>query len=786
MSMKKVQATKGWTGVRKRPGGAQRRGRLSPAGVFLLAGYLISIAMCLGLFGSLKPIAYTGIGLTSILVLAGTVWRRRPSHLWPWALITGALVLLMGKGVLRHALQTLGDVSANRSLLPDALALPGYLLLTVGLIGFSRWSTWKDRRLGIILDGMIAALALSLLGWIFVLQPFLHQYDSTIAISLVLLAYPTASIFLFVMTLWTALNPAHKHAPALWLLVAAVSGLFLGDVGHMLAEMNAIRLPGNLIDLPYALGYVTAAATALHPSMRTLTERTSRYNTKPMKGRIVTTAIALIVPALIATYRLGASDSDRVVLVTLMLAMTVATILRLVLALRTADRSEQILAFQAYHDSLTGLPNRRRMEEELSDLLEQPAVDNTRVALLYLDLDRFKLVNDTLGHSRGDMLLTQVAKRLRSNVRDTDMVARIGGDEFTIILNYIVSRSHALDIAERILASLRDPFMIDGLSYNVSASIGIAFASRGDTGVTAETLVRYADTAMYHVKHDGRDGVAVFDESMLPRVAELELERDLHYAVGLGQLHLVYQPIVALPSGSVVGMEALVRWTHPRHGSMLPAQFIPLAEECGVINEIGRWVLREGVGQLAAWRRQATEFANLYVSVNLSGIQLYSGDIVERVGDILAIHGLDGRSLCLELTESVLMEDTGAAAATLEELRRLGVRIAIDDFGAEYSSLAYVKQFPATLLKIDRAFVSNLERPNGADTAVVAAIVAMSRALNIATVAEGVESAAQAKRLHDLGCYMGQGYLYSRPVEAQALPMAVASLNAPRLRLVTA
>jgi len=281
--------------------------------------------------------------------------------------------------------------------------------------------------------------------------------------------------------------------------------------------------------------------------------------------------------------------------------------------------------------------------------------------------------------------------------------------------------------------------------------------------------------------------VAVFDESMRTRVAErVELEHDLHDAVALNQLHLVYQPIVRLPLGTVVGMEVLVRWAHPVHGVISPVKFIPLAEESGLISEIGIWVLEEAVSQFAAWLRQAPEMAGLYLSVNLSGAQLHDDQIVHRVADVLTINGLEGSSLCLELTESVVMEDPAAAATILTAIRRLGVKIAIDDFGSEYSSLAYLKRFPATTLKIDQSFVKSLAMRDSPDATLIATIVAMARALGIATVAEGVETPAQAARLIELGCDAAQGYLYSRPVGAERLPEVVASLGTQRLRLVEA
>jgi diguanylate cyclase (GGDEF)-like protein len=610
-------------------------------------------------------------------------------------------------------------------------------------------------------------------------------HKAPLPVTLVLIAYPALSIFLVVVTLRIAFKPEQEHAPAFWCVLAAMTIMFVGDVAYLFADLLLIDVPERLLNLPYGLAYLGAGAAALHPSMRELTEPGRQVRMTASRGRIALVAIALVVPALLVLQDRDFNTADRVVLCFLILAMTTATVLRIVQALHVAEVSEARLAFQANHDSLTGLPNRRLMEHHLARTLTKAQVDDTHVALLYLDLDRFKLVNDTVGHSHGDGLLVEVAERLRANVRPTDLVTRIGGDEFMIVLADVVSVSHAHELANRLRACLQDPFVAQGMTFYVSASIGLAFASGDDPHATVEVLVRDADTAMYEAKDGGRDAVAVFDESMRTRITErVELEHDLHDALALGQLHLLYQPIVRLPWGKTVGMEALVRWTHPTHGVISPAKFIPMAEENGLISDIGNWVLEEAVSQFAAWSRHAPEMAGLYVSVNLSGAQLHDGQIVSRVRDVLAINGLDGASLCLELTESVVMEDPAAAAALLTDLRELGVQIAIDDFGSEYSSLAYLKRFPATMLKIDQSFISSLTHRDSADATLIATMVAMARALGITTIAEGVETAEQRGRLIELGCEAAQGYLYSRPVGPHRLPEVVTSLGAHGLHLV--
>jgi len=782
--------------------------RAMPAYVFV--GGSLAVAVAVGLLGRWSSYAYLVVEIATIAALVVSVRVYRPSHLWPWLAVSIAFVLFLIGGVARYQLAVTGNITESRSLIAEVITLPGYFVLAAGLLGFSRsTSADSERKWSVVLDASIAALAVATVVWVFAIQPMLAQ-GAALPATVVLVLYPTLSIFAAVVTLRIALNPEQERVPAYWFLLAAMTLMFTGDVFYMLADADLVAIPERLLDMPYMLALICSGVAALHPSMRMLTEPGRPPRATKSAFRIALVAIALVVPVLLTlrgvgsttTDRVvlgpsvsanrpgratvGSTTTDRVVLGLLMLAMSAAAVLRLVQALRIAQSSEVRLHHQAHHDSLTELPNRRLMERDLAHLLERARIDDTHVALLYVDLDRFKLVNDTLGHRHGDELLVEVARRLRENVRPTDVVTRIGGDEFVILLGDVVSVSHALDLANRLRTCLKVPFAVNGMTFYVSVSIGLAYASGDDPTATVETLVRDADTAMYQAKDAGRDAVAVFDESMRARVEQrVEMERDLHDAIALEQLRLVYQPIVRLPQGVAMGMEALVRWTHPKHGVVGPAKFIPLAEENGLIAEIGDWVLGQAVSQLAAWRRQWPDMGSLYVSVNLSGIQLYDQRIVSRVADALTVHGLPGSCLCLELTESVVMDDPAAAAAALRGLRALGVQIAIDDFGSQYSSLAHLKRFPATILKIDRSFVGQMPAPDSPDTTLVATIVAMARGLGIGTVAEGVENSTQSEWLGELGCDAAQGYLYSRPVGPDRLPEVVSSLGTHKLQLVS-
>jgi len=428
-------------------------------------------------------------------------------------------------------------------------------------------------------------------------------------------------------------------------------------------------------------------------------------------------------------------------------------------------QAELELSHLALHDTLTGLPNRALFLDRLGLALRRTERRSGSVAVLFGDLDRFKVVNDSLGHDAGDRLLVDVAGRIGAALRPADTVARFGGDEFTILCEDIAGEIEAATIAQRIVDVFRDPFVLEDGEVFLATSLGIAIA-RGP-GDRAEDLIRDADAAMYRAKERGKGRYEIFDEAMrADAVARLETESALRRALERGELRLHYQPEIDLATGATSGFEALVRWEHPLRGLLGPAAFIPLAEETGLIVGIGEWVLREACTEAARWPQPLT------LSVNLSARQLAQHDLVAMVRRALSETQTDPAKLCLEITESAVMESGAATTAQLRALKSLGVRLAIDDFGTGFSSLAHLRRFPVDVLKIDGTFVSGLGR-EPQDASIAAAVISLAHALGLQTVAEGVETDEQLDILKQLGCDLGQGYLFAPPRpadEALALP----------------
>jgi diguanylate cyclase (GGDEF)-like protein/PAS domain S-box-containing protein len=438
---------------------------------------------------------------------------------------------------------------------------------------------------------------------------------------------------------------------------------------------------------------------------------------------------------------------------------------------------EQQLTQRAFYDALTGLPNRALLKDRLDQALARAGRRHGSIGLLFLDLDNFKQINDSLGHHVGDQLLAEAATRLRACVREDSTVARLGGDEFVVLLEHLTSDAEAVLVAERIEQQFTQPFRLEDRDLIVTASIGIVLGYAGQD--LADNMLRDADVAMYRAKSGGRGRHVVFDPSMhIDVLARLELENDLRLAIKRGELRVYYQPIMVLEAGRVGEVEALVRWQHPTRGLMSPVDFISIAEETGLIVPLGQWVLGEACRQVAAWQAEYVNDPPLTVSVNLSPRQFQQPNLLDEVKRALRESGLPPTSLKLEITEGVIMRDVEATITTLWQLKDLGVQCAIDDFGTGYSSLAYLKRLPLDVLKIDQSFVTGIGHDQE-DTAIVRAIISMAKSLNLSITAEGVETAEQSALLKAWACDRGQGYYFAQPLAATGMTELLRTADIP-------
>ena len=432
-------------------------------------------------------------------------------------------------------------------------------------------------------------------------------------------------------------------------------------------------------------------------------------------------------------------------------------------------RARRELEHRAMHDTLTGLPNRELLMDRLTVALARLGRQGTAVGVLFIDLDRFKKVNDTLGHAAGDRLLVEISRRLQHTLRESDTVARVGGDEFTLLLRNIDEGTDAARAAQKVLEAIARPAEVDGQRLYLTTSIGISLYPAD--GEEAEALMTSADIAMYRAKELGRNRYQLCTPAMNAKsVARLTLEQDLRRAVERGELALLYQPQVRIATGEVVGVEALLRWNHPQRGLVRPGEFIGVAEETRLILPIGEWVLRSACEQARRWHEEGA--ARLSVAVNLSAVQFQQRSLVNVVQQILDQTAVDPGWLVLEITESAAMQDAELTVEVLAVLRGMGLRIAIDDFGTGHASLSYLRQFPIDALKIDRAFVSDLETRRE-DSAIVNAIIGLAHGLDLEVIAEGVETEGQLRFLAEQGCEDYQGFLISQPLAAWEVPACV-------------
>ena len=750
----------------------------TPAGIFLACGAVGLVLYGTGPSTVAAPVFIVVAVGSTIATATGALRNQDAGARRPWWAIVGAEVAFITGALVRFAMAGPGTAPTGpTAIIPDLVVTPGYLLLAYGLVEILRRRRAAEddpARADALLIGLGAALA----AWAFLIAPRVGSANFPTLSQVTTVFFPIVDVvLLMIMAQMVLADGARK--PALWLLGAATSAMFVGDVLYAIQENNLLgyRPWLKLFDLLFLFSYVTVAAAALHPTMRTLTEP------QPVQlhnlGIIRTAGIAavLVAPTALATLAPASTVWNGLVRLALSVLLTVTIIARIVRANNSRARAEQAARRRATHDALTDLPNRELLAETIAGWSERTAGDGLEISLLFLDLDRFKMVNDSWGHEVGDELLCAVAARLSAAARAGDLVCRTGGDEFVIALASTPPSGQAEGLAKRLLAEFSRPFTLSVGSVVITPSIGVA----SSTGATeALELIRDADTAMYKAKESGRNGYAFFDSSLRDQVrTRVDVEQALRGALDRGELSVHYQPLVHLTTGELSGFEALMRWNHPQLGAVSPRVFIPIAEDTGLIVASGAWLLEEAVTQLARWRTERpTGLPPLHVSVNISVRQLRDSALVDVVGDVLARTGLPASALWLEITESGVMEDPETTLATLRALRRLGVTLCIDDFGTGYSSLSYLRRFPANIVKIDRSFVSGVGEGHD-NEAIVRAVVAMAHALGRQVVAEGVETAVQRDWLRALGCDLAQGWLYGapRPAEAQLAWMGRTSVE---------
>ncbi len=646
------------------------------------------------------------------------------------------------------------------------------LIVALGTIVLQR--TGRD-PLGTISDSLIVGLGAWIVCWITLVRPSLDAAPAEGPAALLSGFWlPTSAVMLCLLA--TIVFTDTQPTTAVSIFTVAVASIIAGDVLSALDRAGHLDLTRGVVASGYVLGATLISATLLHPSADTLLERHPSGPSRPIVRRLVATTSSLIVPVTLLGATRSAAAVDQVVLGLSGAALAGAVTWRAALAVHTSNLAQRELLASARTDPLTRLANRPLMVEQITTALHESWQSDRRPTVLFIDLDRFKNINDSLGHAAGDTVLTTVARRLVATVPERASVARIAGDEVVVLDPDTSSVEEATALAERVLTVFREPIPLRHGDLFVTASIGVATASP-TASESADELLRHADAAMYRAKAAGRNSLAVFDESMLHHATHrLSTETALYRALERRELRLFHQPIIDVQLGDVVGFEALMRWERSDGVLVPPGEFIPIAEETGTIVAIGSWALLEALTQLRAWLDEGVCGPTASMSVNVSPRQLRDPNFVGIVNEALIRSGVPAAHLWLEVTESVMITEPEQALATLRRVRGLGVRIAIDDFGTGYSSLSLLQRFPIQRIKIDREFVNGLTVDASARS-LVRTIVAMGNALGLDTVAEGVETIDQLQMLAKLGCHRAQGYLISHPIPPEAMRSTVHALE---------
>jgi diguanylate cyclase (GGDEF)-like protein len=703
------------------------------------------------------------VSAAAVTILIATL-RLRPVRWLAWLAIAVGLTL-WAVGDIAFSILSLTYAEVPYPSVADVAYLLGYVGLTGGTLGLLRGRTTGGHRTPLI-DAAIVTAGATAAFWVVIMVPSISGATGPLAIG-VSLAYPSADLVLFLVGL-SALLGGGAPPRFLQLLIAGLAFCFVSDVVYAVALLDGTYSFGDPVDVGWILAVLLLAVAALHPSSREPVVPVPRTEARLSPPRLaLLAAAAFLAPALLLA---EGSTADPFVTGGLVLSWTILFGLVLVRLATNVDelgtsliqrrRLQDDLAYQATHDSLTRLANRALFESRLEAAV---VPDPTGTGLIFLDLDDFKTVNDTLGHATGDALLQTIAARLQRELRGTDLAARLGGDEFAILVEHCPDEATLGGLAERVLDAIRAPVALAGRHLVVHASAGTAF---GRPGLAGLDLMRDADVAMYRAKSNGKGQVERHEPAMHAAIVRgYELRTELAAAVASRSFFLDYQPIIDIKSGVIVAGEALVRWRHPERGILPPGEFIGIAESSGLIHELGRWILHEACTAAVRWP-SLPGGRSPSVGVNLAPAQLLEPQFLHDLQAILAETGLDPRRLTFEVTESALI-DLEAAAAALEAISALGVKLALDDFGTGYSALSYLADLPFDIVKVDQSFVSGMAESDRVES-LLSGILALCASLDLVAVAEGVETEAQLTRLRRLGCPEGQGFLFARPMPLPA------------------
>lgn len=717
---------------------------------------------------AIRGFVYNGVGAVCLAAMIVGIRRNRPTPATPWVACAIGLALYVGGDLVSTIYtQVLHRVPPGVSL-ADALYIPGSFALVAGCLGFARSKGGRDPDA--LLDAIVVAFGGGVLVWSLVIMPA-NVSPTPLVERAVSSIYPLMDLAILMMLVRLAFVPG-RRSPALWLILGSVTIDLFADALSVILPRSASS--ASALDGIWLLGYVALAAAALHPDMRSLSERNEDPGATTLGwGRTLMLGTALLVgPAVLLSRGLSEANPGTTFDAILTAFVSSLVLWRVVRTTRQRQRIEATLIHTAMHDPVTGLPNRRLLLDRLQQAIARLGRGSVGVAVMFLDLDRFADVNDGLGHAAGDLILTAAGQRLLGAVRPTDTVARLGADEFVAICEGVDSHEGAGEAAARIMDVFSREFELPAGEAFVTATLGISLAT--DPRASAEGLIQDAASAMYRAKEHGRNRSEFFDDAMRSStISTVEIVNQLHRAMDRGEFRLFYQPLIDLKTDAIVGVEALIRWQHPKRGLLAPDLFIPLAESSGLIVPVGWWVMEEALDQVQRWHRGTGPLASVTMNVNVSAIQLREPGFTGRLREIIRDTQIDPDLVCVELTESTLIDDAQSSFKTVAAISAAGVHVSLDDFGTGYSSLSYLQRFPVDSLKIDRSFVSGLGT-NPGDTIIVEAIIGMAKTLGLATVAEGVETVEQRDELRKMGCTFGQGYLFARPMAPRDLETTVA------------